>query len=232
MTVQPRSNNLGMSRDDCANRPSNGRLEMLSCLADALRYVLPAVSFIALIVGGIAYVTNQPYRDEIDHALKPDLKAPERMLPRGYNADQVRQVKQRLHGELVDDRRTLLDVYVSPVLYWNDIVFAVAIAVFSASLWLWVLLQFEPTGIARLLVIIFAASSVLYGIADVTEDVMLARLFTANRITTGEVRIASVLTQIKMVSITASVAGVMVFFVLSLLTPHKTFAPVNSPAPS
>lgn len=61
---------------------------------------------------------------------------------------------------------------------------------------------------------------------------MLARLFTANRISTGEVRIASVLTQIKMVSITASVAGVMVFFVLSLLTPHKTFAPVNSPAPS
>ena len=205
---------------------------MLSCLVDAVRYLLPAISFIGLVVGGIAYVTNQPYRDEIDHALTGNLKIPERMLPWGYDADQVRQVKERLRGELVDDRRTLLDVYVSPVLYWNDIVFAVTIAVFSASLWLWVLLQFEPTGIARWLVIIFAAGSVLYGIADVAEDVMLARLFTANRVSTGEVRLASMLTQIKMVSITASVAGVMVFVVLSVLTPHKTLAPVNSPAPS
>ncbi|WP_342740319.1 hypothetical protein [Bradyrhizobium sp. B117] len=205
---------------------------MLSCLVDALRYVLPAISFIGLIVGGIAYVTNQPYRDDIDHALRGDLKIPERMLPWGYNADQVRQVKERLRGKLVDDRQTLLDVYVSPVLYWNDIVFAVGIAVFSASLWLWVLLQFEPTGLARWLVIIFAASGVLYGIADVAEDVMLARLFRANRVSADEAHLASALTLAKVVTMSASVAGGLVFLVLNVLTPHKTFAPVNSPAPS
>lgn len=205
---------------------------MLSCLVDAVRYALPAIGLIGLIVAGIAFVSNQPYRDEIDHALKPDLKAPERMLPWGYNEDQVRQVKQRLHGDLVDDRRTRLDVYVSPVLYWNDIVFAVAMAVFSASLWLWVLLQFEPMGLARGLVIIFATSGVLYGIADIAEDVMLARLFRANRVSANEVRLASALTQAKMITMSASVAGGLVFLLLNVLTPHKTLAPVNSPAPS
>lgn len=205
---------------------------MLSCLLDAVRYLLPAIGFIGLIVAGIAFVTNQPDRDEIDHALKPNLKAPERMLPWGYNADQVRQVKQRLQGELVDDRRTRLDVYVSPVLYWNDIVFAVAMAVFSASLWLWVLLQFEPTGLAHWLVVIFATASVLYGIVDVAEDVMLARLYRADRIFANEVRLASALTQAKMITMSASVAGGLVFLMLNVLTPHKTFASVNSPAPS
>ncbi|EJN12193.1 hypothetical protein PMI42_04523 [Bradyrhizobium sp. YR681] len=211
---------------------------MLTCLVDALRYSLPAISFVALVIGGIAYVTNQPYRDEIDHALKGlkglkgDVKVPERMLPWGYDAGQLREVKEKLRSEPAGDRQTLLDVYVSPVLYWNDIVFAVAIAVFSASLWLWALLQFEPAGLVKWLVIFFAACSVVYGIADVAEDVMLARLFGPYPVADREVRLASALTQAKMGSMAFSVAGGLAFSVLSLLTPHKTFERVNSPAPS
>ncbi len=200
-------------------------------MVDAIGYVLPAVSFIGLVVGGIAFLTNQPYRDEIDHALGK-LKIPERMLPWGYDAGQVREVKEKLGKEFAEDRRTLLDVYVSPVLYWNDIVFAVAMAVFAASLWLWALLQFEPAGLARWLVIIFCASAVVYGIADVAEDVILARLLSRNTFSDGEVRLASALTQIKVVSMSGSVAGGLAFLVLNVLTPHKTYGRVNSPAPS
>jgi hypothetical protein len=61
---------------------------------------------------------------------------------------------------------------------------------------------------------------------------MLARLFTRPTISDNEVRVASALTQTKMASMFVSVAGGLAFSVLHVLTPHKTFPRVSSPAPS
>jgi hypothetical protein len=205
---------------------------MLSCLVDALRYVLPAVSFIGLVVAGIAYVTNQPYRDRVNAPLEPaQLEIPERMMC-GYDASKLQRVIETLRSAPAVDGRTPLDLYVRPVLYWNDIVFAVALTVFSATLWLWVLLQFEPSGLARWFVIIFMIGAVMYGVTDVAEDLMLARLFTRQTVSDGEARVASALTQIKIVANGVSITAAVVFFALGWLTPHEAPDRVNSPAPS
>lgn len=204
---------------------------MLTCLIDAIRYLLPAISFIGLVVAGIAFVTNQPYRDRTNAHLAPGLDIPERMM-RGYDAPKLQQVIETLRSAPSVDGRTPLDVYIRPVLYWNDIVFAVALAVFSASLWLWVLLQFEPAGFARWLVIIFTVSAVLYGVTDVAEDWMLARLFTRQSVSDGEARVASALTQAKIVTNGVSITAAVVFLVLGWLTPHEASQPLKSPTPS
>jgi hypothetical protein len=203
---------------------------MLTCLVDATRYALPAISLVGLVIAAVAFVTNQPHRDRIDAILCPD-STPERS-PGGYKAEHVQRVIERLGNAPAVDQKTPLGLYVSPVLYWNDIVFAVALAVFSASLWLWVLLQFEPSGVMRGLVIAFMICAVLYGVTDVAEDMTLARLFTQQTVSTNEARVASALTQAKFGTIVLSVTGALAFLVLHTLTPHYRCPPLNSPAPS
>jgi hypothetical protein len=181
-----------------------------------------AVALLGLMVAIIAFVRNQPHRNLINDALGDKLRIPERMW--GYSAEDVQGVIDQLRSAPAIEGRSPLDVYVRPVLYWNDILFAVALAVFSASLWLWILGQVGPVGALRYALIAVTISAVVYGVADVAEDVMLARLFAQPKVSAGGTWVACQLTRIKIATNAGSITAGAVFLTLKYLTEHKAGA--------
>jgi hypothetical protein len=186
-----------------------------------MRHLLIAVGSIGLVVAVAAFLNNRSPRDTIGEFLKTkDLKIPERMT--GYGASDLQRVTDELGSQRTADGRTLLEMYVRPVLLWNDIIFAIGLAIFAAALWLWVVSQFGLSGWARRLAIAAAVSAALYGIADVAEDLTLVRLFRRPDTIANDAWFACQLTRLKFVTITGSVAGVLVFLTLNWLTTEPT----------
>jgi hypothetical protein len=171
-----------------------------------MRHLLLAISFIGLAVAIIAFIDNRALRHDIRAALGPELKTPEEQIIWGYDRPYLQLVAERLlHAKAAGQDGTLLDRYSRPVLLWNDVTFAVALGISSASLWVWALMQFGPSGPLRYLMIVMAVSSLVYAICDTAEDFSLARTFrTPATISDGEAQVASVLTRLKFISIVGS----------------------------
>lgn len=195
-----------------------------------MRHLMLAISLVGLVIGCLAFMRNDPYRDGINGALG-ELQIPERMLW-GYTVDDLQKIVARLKSSPATDGQTQLDIYVRPVLYWNDIVFAIALAVFSASLWLWILEVAQPAGLLRYLIVFFMVSAVLYGVSDVAEDVLLARLFVQPKIAVGEAWMACQLTRIKIATNAASVTSGAVFMALKYYSDRKPGPKTSSSASS
>lgn len=146
----------------------------------------------------------------------------------------------------IADGRSALDIYAGPILAW-DIWFAVAFAIFIASAGLlaadW-LVAWPWTARACL---ILACMGVLYGVADVAEDLTLRKIFRhaeeldakrrehrprqaateeaaakeaalmdAVTADAAQTDAANALTRLKMVTITASLIGMLVFELIFL----------------
>jgi hypothetical protein len=186
-----------------------------------MRHLLLAISFIGLAVAIIAFTDNRALRHEIRAALGPELKTPEELVIRGYDRPYLQLIAEKLlHAKAAGQDGTLLDHYSRPVLLWNDVIFAIALGIFSASLWMWVLMQFAPSGPLRYLLIVMAVSSLLYAVFDTAEDLSLVRAFkTPATISDSEAQVASVLTRLKFVSIVASVAGAAAHQTLQMIVP-------------
>lgn len=183
-----------------------------------MHHWLVAISIVSLGIAVVVFSRNVGHRRIVSDTLSSaSLKLPERMIE-GYDARYLKQVATVLDARRVGGG-TALDLYRRPVLLWNDVIFAIALAVFSASLWIWVLIQFEPWPVVRYLIIFAAASAVLYGVFDTAEDIALERLLGQHQtITEGEATNASRLTWIKIVTNGGSVTGALVFLTLSAST--------------
>jgi hypothetical protein len=180
------------------------------------------ISIMSLAAAVAAFLKNVAPRGEINKALGESMVTPERRVTARYDSDYLKKVAKHLKSYLLNDQRTLLDRYIRPVLIWNDIIFAVALSIFSATLWIWIAVHFGLSGWPRHLLMALATSAILYGIFDVAEDIVLVRLLgKPDAISKREGQIASLLTRLKFLTIFVSATGGIVFLTLSWLTTEK-----------
>ena len=137
-----------------------------------MHHFLLVISVISLAIAVAAFMGNLKPRAAINLALAP-MKTPERL--KSYGAEDLTKVAEKLKSVREGANGTMLDLYIRPVLLWNDIIFAVALACFSATLWIWIIIHLELSGAWHHVTMVLAASAVLYGIFDVAEDAMLVR---------------------------------------------------------
>ncbi|UPK01812.1 hypothetical protein [Bradyrhizobium sp. 170] len=186
-------------------------------------HLLLAISAIGLAVAVGAFVKNVAPRDKIDKCLGESLPVPERRVLEGYDCSYLKRVASHLESHRLDEQQTLLDMYIRPVLLWNDIVFAIALSISSASFWVWIIIHFGLSGLPRdLLLLLFTACAVLYGILDVAEDLTLVSLLRApGTISKRDGQVSSLLTRLKFYTIIISITGAIVFQALSSATHRR-----------
>jgi hypothetical protein len=125
-----------------------------------------------------------------------------------------------------------LHLYVKSSLRQRDIEFAVSLMIFTALVDFGVATVLSPQYpyLSRFAVLA-ACMGLLYGVADVAEDLKLASILKApSRIDAGETAAANFLTRIKFVTITLSGIGIAVFLALSGLA-AISIRPPTLPAP-
>jgi hypothetical protein len=95
-----------------------------------------------------------------------------------------------------------LDLYRAPMLLWNDVWFAVSFACFLIFGNLTIAKVLPAEGFAQGWMLFGAAMGAVYGAADIGEDLMLARLFSAGLpVDRAMAFIASLLTRIKFLTL-------------------------------
>lgn len=186
-----------------------------------MHHLILVVSAIGLALAIAAFLNSRAARDSINESLaSEELSTPESRF--SYSAGDLRRVAEHLKAQPSSGRGTLLDLYIRPLLIWNDITFAVALSIFSAALWIWIMVHFELAGLPCNLVIAATVSAILYGIFDVAEDVTLAKLLgKSDAISKDEGLLACQLTRLKMIALVGSVTGVVAFGTLSWLTKRQ-----------
>jgi hypothetical protein len=109
-----------------------------------------------------------------------------------------------------------LDFYISPTLIWNDVCFAIAAAAFLALFGLNIAHQIPHWRYSFYLSAFCTAMSLVYGAADVAEDIVLVRLFKAPApVDKRSVRLASRLTQAKFLTFCLAAIGLLIFVVVN-----------------
>jgi uncharacterized membrane protein YbhN (UPF0104 family) len=185
------------------------------------------------------YLATAAKRHRLDAALsarahrlnKPLLAEPERMAT--YDQEYLIKFIENARAEEIAPGRTVLDYYARTILAW-DMWFAVAFAAFIVTADLLAAHALGSRPWAARAFLIFACMGALYGVADLAEDFMLRKIFRQaeeikvqqkGRLATAvetddaaapadaaQTDAANALTRLKMVTITASVIGVAVFF--------------------
>ena len=152
-----------------------------------------------------------------------------------YDSYYLKRFANSASAAPMPDGRTALELYFKQILFW-DIVFAIALALFVALFDFGVATALLPHPYASSILLLLAGMGVLYGAADVAEDLKLASILsgwhrthrseaqgspseeprkpTLGQIDSGEAAAANVLTRIKLVAITLSVIGLVIFLVL------------------
>jgi hypothetical protein len=135
----------------------------------------------SLVVCVATFVTNQKYRKSIDRCLATvqspvPLKVPERL--KRYDADYLNSFKQAASQLSTPYGKRALELYVRPTLLWIDVGFAISLAAFVALIWLGILNSFPQASIVLGVAKFCLAMAVGYGMADVAEDVWLAKLLS------------------------------------------------------
>jgi hypothetical protein len=138
--------------------------------------------------------------------------------------------------------RTALDAYLGPTLSW-DIVYAIALGLLVAFFEFGVATYWLPPGWVSKAVLFCACMGLVYGAADVAEDLKLASILQdwrhvmaahaadhAIQIDGGEAAAANALTRIKMVTNVFSVGGMLIFLVLSAVA-AGIYRPPHNPVP-
>jgi len=183
-----------------------------------------AISGVCLVLAAVCFRTNQPNRAAIDlsltHISNGPLNVPERMWPY-YNAAYLNKFVSAAAAQPTAFGKSVLEFYIRPTLLWIDIGFAVFCAGFAALFWLGLLCALPDYPLVRYLMTFFITMSLLYGVADVAEDLWLAKLFSrGGEVTRTEGQIACVLTETKLVTISLSVAGGLLFEILQVTFPR------------
>jgi hypothetical protein len=178
-----------------------------------------AASAIGLVAAAWCYRANAPYRGMIEKALGPGLMVPERVSP-VYGAEYLNNFIRVAGSTPTPLGKSVLDLYIRPVLLWIDVGFAIFCAGFAALFWLGVLqLSWRHVWLEEVFRF-FLTMALLYGLADVAEDLWLFRLLSRKSpVNSLEGLIACVLTQAKLLTIILSVVGGLVFQVLSMIFP-------------
>ncbi len=172
-------------------------------------------SALGLIGAVLCYRANARYRGMIEDCLGPGMKVPERVFP-FYDAAYLNSFIRTANGIPAPSGKSVLSLYIQPVLLWIDVGFAVFCAGFAAFFWLGLLELHFNYGWLESAVRFFLLMAVLYGFADVVEDLWLARLFSKRGpVNRQEGMIACVLTQTKLLTIVLSIVGGLFFLVLS-----------------
>lgn len=190
-------------------------------------------SAISLLIFVACFVANQKYRSAIDSSLAsvdrvPPFKVPERL--RSYDADYLNAFKAAAMTQGTRFGRTVLELYIKPTLLWIDVCFAISMASFVALFWSGVHAWFPQSRLIGDVSEFCLAMAIAYGIADVAEDVWLARLLSqAGPVSKGGAAVACRLTQLKFVTISLSVVGGFLFVLLSAIfrdarDPHRLTA--------
>jgi hypothetical protein len=171
-----------------------------------------------LVAAALCFRTNQKYRGEVDAALAAGERMPMRVPERlpSYDAAYIDAFRAKAAGVTTQAGGSALEIYLRPVLLWLDVGFAVFLSLAAALFWS--LLPDVATsmpcigGISKFC----AVMSVAYGVADVAEDLWLARLLGRTSATARlEGIIACTLTRLKFATITLSLVGGLAFWVFS-----------------
>jgi hypothetical protein len=182
------------------------------------------ISAVCLVLAAACFRMNQPNRATIDrslaHVSAEKLNVPERMWP-SYNATYLNRFVSVAAAQPASSRKSALELYIHPTLLWIDVGFAVFCAGFAALFWLGLLKVLPDYPLIKYLMAFFISMSLLYGVADVAEDLWLAKVFTkGGEVTKAESWIACALTETKLVTLSLSGAGGLLFEILQLTFPR------------
>lgn len=112
---------------------------------------------------------------------------------------------------------TALRRYIRPVLIWNDIAFAILTGLFAALVDIAISIGVQNPSV-QLIFMMLAISGLVYGVVDVMEDVVLARtLRTSSAISANQAAGARALTRLKMLTLTISLSGLVLFIALGVI---------------
>jgi hypothetical protein len=185
-------------------------------MMNTLVYFLISAVFLIVAVG--RFVANQPYRGAIDAALavaqdRP-IDVPERMKPY-YDAAYLNRFISIAKKQGTTSGKSALELYIRPTLLWIDIWFAVSYALFLAFFWLGFLTLLAEYPVLASVAKFCAIMAIAYGIADVAEDLWLVRLFSrGTEVTKPEGALACVLTETKLLTISLTGVGGLLFLAL------------------
>jgi len=185
-------------------------------MTDALVCFL--ISAVSLIAAVRCFAANQAYRGAIDAALAAarggPIDVPERVKPY-YDAAYLNKFISMAENQETTFGKSALVLYIRPTLLWIDIWFAVCYAIFLASFWLGVLSVTAEHTVVALVAKFCLVMAIAYGIADVAEDLWLIRLFSkGTEIAKSEGALACLLTQIKLLTISLTLIGGLLFLAL------------------
>jgi hypothetical protein len=116
------------------------------------------------------------------------------------------------------DRAGMLGFYVNTILRRSDVCFAIALAAITAFIWYWIAVTPMQCQIFNWAALPMGAMAILYGIADVAEDIKLATILDHwQSIDRADTAATNMLTRIKMTTLILSLIGVLIFVVVSVL---------------
>jgi hypothetical protein len=174
-------------------------------------------TLVAGVVASGVFLANTAHRNPVNAALaSKGLAVPEAVW--SYDKVYLDAVIKAMSPKPTEGGKSLLERYVRPTLIWNDVVFAVALALFTALVAVGIApyLRWKPW--SGYLMLFFAAMGLLYGIADLAEDWKLKTILDpAAPVNADDANVAKWLTRAKLVSITLSGIGAATFELLQLV---------------
>jgi hypothetical protein len=115
-------------------------------------------------------------------------------------------------------RAGMLGFYVNAILRRSDVCFAIALSAITAFIWYRIAVTPMVCWIFNWAALPLGAMAILYGIADVAEDIKLATILNHRQsIDRADAAATNMLTRIKMATLTLSLIGVVIFGVVSLV---------------
>jgi hypothetical protein len=185
-----------------ANAPNRTAID--EALGDAAGRDRPFLRMTALCGADIAHLLQT-------HALRP----PERLWC--YDKSYLESFRKTASAHQTKFGDTILARYLRPTLIWNDIAFAVLLSLFTA-LAAFGLASHAPWPWTSYLMLAFGCLAIVYGIVDVLEDWVLARLLDgSSEIDAAAATAANTLTRIKLASLSLSVIGALAFLLFGLI---------------
>jgi hypothetical protein len=119
-------------------------------------------------------------------------------------------------GQVSVDRVTALDFYVSRILHGSDICFAAALAAISAYVWYRVAVTPMPYEALNWVALPLGAMAILYGVADIAEDLKLAAILKhPKKVDRADAAATNMLTRIKLVAICLSLVGAAIYAIVA-----------------
>jgi len=200
------------------------------------------------LASSVIYLVNAPSREAIDLVLESPSKSrfevgmftvckrgdaedwsayslvpPERVWC--YGPEYLGAFRDRASAARTSFGDTALQRYLQPVLMWNDIAFAILTGLFAAFADIGIALAVSKPSI-QLIFICLAAVGLVYGIADVLEDIALINILKIpSLVDANQAARANFLTRIKVLAMTASLSGGTLFiFLMTIRSIYRRFS--------